>query len=421
MITRRFSTISFLLFFLILFSLFTSISTFKKRISYYNEDIYSHLFKLDPSRINMYSNVEIGFDRPPEKLSILAGGIGEKYGSCAIIRGKYGPTIIRSREKSNFFLFNPLPFDFIHVLGLVISLMAILLSYDTISGEREEGTLQLSLSNSIGKYKILLGEYIGAMLSLLIPLCLSFLGVIIILQLHPDISFDLEMLGEISVLFLNSVFLTSAFVMLGILISSLTRQSNTSLLSAFFIWVILVAIYPNLTSWISLYAKSVESLVELTSTNIITKMSPEHILEEKVQIDKNQKEFNLNKRFEQSDFENKLKLFSPFSTNILLSQIIAGTDVGTQKKFISQIKNLEQSFIKWQKEKLKKYPQRESFFIAGWGAVDLKDLPSNEFKGESLAERIERAIPYMASVLILNIILFYMSYIIFIKYDPRFG
>lgn len=419
--TFKFVIITSLLLSLILFSLLTSLNTFEKRRTYYNEDVNSHFLKLDPFRILTYSNVELGFDKPPEKLSFLVEGIGEKYGSCAIIKGKYGSTIIKSRERANFFIFKFLPLDFIHIVGLVISLMAILFSYDIISGERETGTLCLSLSNPIGKYKIIFGEYIGIMLTLLIPISFCYLAVMIVLLLYSNISFDTEILGGISLLYVNSIFLVSIFVLLGILLSSLTRQSNISLLSSFLIWTFLVVIFPTFTTWISLHMRPVKSLAELTSSDILTKISPEFLKENKARVDPREKELNLNERFEQYDFRNRLNLISPFSNYILSSQIITGTDVDSYKRFIIQIKKLEQSFISWQKEKLEKYPNREFSYMWGWGPLDLEGLPSNEFKNEKLIERTNRALSYMAISIIQSIILFSLSYVFFIKYDPRVG
>ena len=50
---------------------------------------------------------------------------------------------------------------------LVISVLAILVIYDTMSGEREDGTLRLIMSNSIPRYQVLFGKFMGGMITLL--------------------------------------------------------------------------------------------------------------------------------------------------------------------------------------------------------------------------------------------------------------
>jgi ABC-type transport system involved in multi-copper enzyme maturation permease subunit len=368
----------------------------------------------------MYSQTEIGFERPPTKLSIIVEGIEGKYGDSAIIKGRYGPTILRTREKTNFFINIFIPFDFIHILGLVISLIAIFLTYDNIVGEKESGTLALLFSNPIERYKVILGEYIASSFSILSPLFISFLILTIVFILHPDLGLDLNLLVRILTIFVISFLLAFSFVSLGLFISSLTNRSNISLMSSFFVWSVLI-IYPNLTSWVIYYAKPVESMYALGSNDILSKFSIAGVVEGNQQMNLKQVEINLNKRFEQADLKNKLDLFSPFSCYILVSQIIAGNDLHSHKRFINQLKKLELSFINWQKEKIKKYPERERSFVWGMGPIDLEGLPSNEFKEENLAESLERAIPYIMYILALDIILFYLTYIFFIKYDVRFS
>ncbi|HML83996.1 MAG TPA: ABC transporter permease subunit, partial [Bacteroidales bacterium] len=49
------------------------------------------------------------------------------------------------------------PFDLITITGILLSLLAILFSYDSISGEREDGTLKLLLSNHLPRPLLLTG------------------------------------------------------------------------------------------------------------------------------------------------------------------------------------------------------------------------------------------------------------------------
>ena len=51
--------------------------------------------------------------------------------------------------------------DLVFIIGVFLSLMVFLLSYDSISGEREEGTLRLVFSYNVPRDTFLLGKYIG--------------------------------------------------------------------------------------------------------------------------------------------------------------------------------------------------------------------------------------------------------------------
>ena len=61
------------------------------------------------------------------------------------------------------------------MIGYVLSLIAILFTFDSISGERERGTLRLMLANSIPRHTVLLGKFLGALISISAPLTLAVL------------------------------------------------------------------------------------------------------------------------------------------------------------------------------------------------------------------------------------------------------
>ena len=63
--------------------------------------------------------------------------------------------------------------DLSSVVIIIFTLLAILLSYNAISGEKEEGVLALALANEVPRYKYILGKYCGILISLAVPLMLS--------------------------------------------------------------------------------------------------------------------------------------------------------------------------------------------------------------------------------------------------------
>ena len=87
---------------------------------------------------------------------------------------------------------NPLPIlfpplDFLFIVTIIMSLLAILFSYDAIAGERQNGTLRLVIANSVSRAKILLGKCIGGMASLLIPFILSLLVGALYISINQNI------------------------------------------------------------------------------------------------------------------------------------------------------------------------------------------------------------------------------------------
>ena len=64
--------------------------------------------------------------------------------------------------------------DLVFIFQFVLSLLALLFAYDTIAGEREAGTLRLTMSHPIRRGSILGAKYLGAMICLILPLIISF-------------------------------------------------------------------------------------------------------------------------------------------------------------------------------------------------------------------------------------------------------
>ena len=145
---------------------------------------------------------------------------------------------------------NPLlqPFeslDWSLVIGVIMSFAAIVLTFDAISGNRERGTLRLTMSSSVPRATVLLGKYIGAFVSILIPLLAGILLNVIIIAVSGIIPMDATAWARIGTLSLVSIFYVAGFVSLGIFVSSVTRESATSLIILLLSWAMLVIVIPG--------------------------------------------------------------------------------------------------------------------------------------------------------------------------------
>ncbi len=135
--------------------------------------------------------------------------------------------------------------DWTFIIGLVMSFMAILFTYDAISGERETGTLSLIMSNSVSRATVLLAKFIGAFLTLMIPLLIGILLNLIIVSVSALVSLDGSEWTRIGIIFVISAIYISIFLWLGLFISSQFSNSSSSLLLLLLIWVVFVVLIPN--------------------------------------------------------------------------------------------------------------------------------------------------------------------------------
>jgi len=135
--------------------------------------------------------------------------------------------------------------DLAYVVNVIGSLLALLLVFDAISGERERGTLKLVLSNAVPRDIVLIGKWIGGYVMIVVSFLMAFvLGLIAVSMLNP-LSLDGEQWGRVGLIFGTALLYMGVFCALGIAISSWTHSSATSLVVSFFLWVVLVLAIPN--------------------------------------------------------------------------------------------------------------------------------------------------------------------------------
>jgi ABC-type transport system involved in multi-copper enzyme maturation permease subunit len=147
-------------------------------------------------------------------------------------------------SKSNFLFPRYADIDWAFIIAFILSFVAIMMTFDSFSGEKERGTLGLMMSNSVPRDKVILGKFFSGMLTLMIPLCFGiFLNLIIVNLL--GISFFKEGNGaKILIFFVLSLVYLSLFVLLGLLVSCLAKKSSTSIVVLLFFWVVFTLVIP---------------------------------------------------------------------------------------------------------------------------------------------------------------------------------
>jgi len=145
--------------------------------------------------------------------------------------------------KSNFYLQRFSNIDWVFIISLILSFAALLLTFDSLTAEKERGTLSLVMSNSIPRDTVILGKYISAILTLMIPLCFGLLLNLIIVNLAGYAISVSQWLKIIALTGISLLYL-SIFLLLGLLVSSRSAKSSSSIVVLLFIWVVLVMIIP---------------------------------------------------------------------------------------------------------------------------------------------------------------------------------
>jgi len=229
-------------------AVFVQIEDYEKRLSAYHTALQEHQEEI--RTWDLYSQINPKAHRKPNPLSIFSVGM-EKSGADMVSIELATPIWEKEAQKQgsdNPFLSIFLAIDVIFVFKIVLSVLAILFAYNTISGEREDGTLKLVLSNSVPRDALVLGKYLGSMLSLFPIVVISFTVGVVIAYASPATDFDIGDLLRLLMILLVSLLYVSICYLLGMLLSVWTKVASTTLILSMFVWGILTIVHSNLAT-----------------------------------------------------------------------------------------------------------------------------------------------------------------------------
>ena len=135
--------------------------------------------------------------------------------------------------------------DWAFITAYVLSLIALLFTFDSISSEREHGTLRLMLANSVPRHTILIGKFLGALISVSIPFTLAALMNLLIISTSSAVHLNTEAWGRLGIIFSIVLLYTCFFLALGLLVSARVQRSAVSLVILLLIWVTFVVFMPS--------------------------------------------------------------------------------------------------------------------------------------------------------------------------------
>jgi ABC-type transport system involved in multi-copper enzyme maturation permease subunit len=190
---------------------------------------------------------------PPAPLSFLSLGLELVLPNVAETpAGRVDPPVVmrlgNNESRDNLYEFFTGPLDLVFIVAVVMSLLAVILTYGAVSGEKEQGTLSQILSNSVPRAKIMVAKATANGLVLVIPFLLSLTLSLAILDLRGGLPSAAAGRTLIGLGILVSILLMGVFLNLGLLVSSLTKQAVPALVTLLLVWVFLYGVYPRLSA-----------------------------------------------------------------------------------------------------------------------------------------------------------------------------
>jgi len=442
---------------LILLSIYTGINNYQAEQKEYSAAVALNRKNLESQQTyGTLAGLGTKINRKPQVLSTVVNGVQEAVGRVATVNIAYDPSMIDSKYSSSpiFAIFGAL--DLIFIVKIVLSLFAILFTYDAIVGEKERGTLKLALSNRIPRDRLILGKAIGGFISLLIPLVIPVVLGLLILMIYPNISLsgdDWLRLGIICVMFLLYL---SVFFTLGLFVSARTSRSSTSFLLLLFIWVTFVTIIPKAAIMIAGQINPIPSVHEITAQKdaYLQEIQKEAIAEQTQYFKDNPRPKEPDKiakwneelkkwaeDFQQRltgkidernaaierDYQTKMRgqqrlavnlsRISPASALMFASMSLARTGINEHERFLNSVKTYKPIFTKWINQKMMRSLNLEEG--GQQPKPELDDMPQHEFMPERFSDSFSRIMPDLVLMVFLIILFFIGAYVSFIRYDVR--
>jgi ABC-type transport system involved in multi-copper enzyme maturation permease subunit len=139
--------------------------------------------------------------------------------------------------------------DWSFIVLFVVSFFCIVLSYDAFSGEKENGTLKLMLSNSIPRWKIIIGKFGGIFTIIISSVFVGILINLIIINISSTISIKVSDIPVFVLFLLGSILFITFNILITFWVSSVTKKSSVSLTIILTIWIALNIVFPNI-AWL---------------------------------------------------------------------------------------------------------------------------------------------------------------------------
>ena len=395
-------------------------------------------------------------DRPPAKLQIPAYGLEKDPDKTAAVRTAGAPKVLHELYMNPLLSLFPVA-DVLFVVATVLSLLAFVISYDAVSGEREEETIKLLMSYSVPRARLILAKWLGGYVSLAVPFLISAaIGSVIILLWNVDFGAEdwmaLGLLVGLSLLFLAATF------SIGLFVSCMCRYSSTSITVLILVWVVFVLVVPNMSPYVAAETEPVVPFSAVESEiaqetgqareRLYSKMrghrrgggrsfrrgGPEadaarqKFMEEMLkarkemmaEVDKIEqgklRRFTIDQN-RQVNATKKISRISPIAAYVYAATDIASTGTRKQEHFFQLLQEYQREFKQYVDEKTSAIDFRKGFrsFHGGDQNYDVSDMPTFTYQEEPFTRRLTYSMWDVIVLVAYTIGFFFASYVGFMR------
>ena len=355
--------------------------------------------------------------------------------------------------------------DFVFIVGIIMSLLALAFAYDGVSGERESGVLKLMLSYSAPRDLVLLGKWLGGYLALIAPFTAAFLIAILIAALFPEVQPTLDNSLAIVGLLILALLYLAAIYSLGVLVSCRTSLPSTSITVLLLLWVAFILAAPNMAPYITSQVFPVPSRESIDREKMEMQRELQRDFEALTEKWKEEKglgeddnwwqDKELRSRAEehwngiqeelqkveddylvriqsQTRLSGIVARISPLTSFNLAAYDMAAAGIAQETAFVEGLKAYSQTWEEYSEEKQRAWREfMEKRASEGGGMMmnsedmeqfrntDLSDYPRFSFEHMPFADRLSLIYLDIGLLAVWNILFFMAAYLSFLRYDVQ--
>jgi ABC-type transport system involved in multi-copper enzyme maturation permease subunit len=395
--------------------------------------------------------------RKPKPLSLCTEGF-EKSLPDHFRFDVFSSDLPEIKGRSNFTLSHFSSLDWAFIVSTILSFLALVFTYDSISGEKEDGTLRQTLANTIPRHQLLLGKYIGVVLTIGIPLLIGLLvSLIIVVASNVAVISGLDWLKILAFVLVSLLYL-SIFILLGMFVSSRTAYPANSMVVLLLIWVVLVILIPSFGRIISEVSGKAPNPTELErklgeisadvwanaerygeragymswNRNDPANNPPARGRLKTAETNgKNQaREDYHNKMLAQAFIGRNLTCFSPTVIYQRASEAVAGTGINHCVSLLEQIKEYQAELKEFIRSKDAEdtlslhliFPENicaQAWRTISHNPVDFATVPKFQEQDVALGQSLKSAVWDIGLLVLFNLVFFAGAFVSFLRYDVR--
>ena len=437
---------------------------YREAMSTYNMNRVVHRNELQ-QRTQVWSlNEGVTVDRPLNVMNVLVRGLTSELTESIKVQQGNRLDFPETYEQNPVLPLFP-EVDFVFIIGVIVSLLALAFAYDSVSGERESGVLKLMMSYSVPRDLVLLGKWIGGYLALITPMLTAFVASLLMVLLFPEVEASASNALAILGLLVLALLYVAAVFSLGLFVSCRTSLTSTSITVLLLIWVALILAAPNMAPCITSQVLPVPSRQSVDRAKLdlqrvrdrefralveewkeekglgeedswwqdedLRARSEEHWNGIREEMQKVEDGYQAKVR-DQTRWSGIAARISPLTSFVLASLDMAAAGLTQEEAFVEALKSYSQTWSEYSTEKEKAWREFmekrrnsdggvriASADMEQFNNLDLSDYPRFEFEYLPVAERLGQIYTDILLLVVWNVLFFMAAYLSFLRYEVQ--